>query len=149
MTPHVKNPATVVKLVNHENTCSAELCTLIKHKNEKAPVVRTATTGRPAFVQYAKTFGAWPRVARPYRIRDAQNRKELDAESAEVKTAALMIDGSTLIPAREMAMTYGDSAALPVSASKFGSLKGTSKPVMRIPRSWKRKRKREKTVRTR
>ena len=65
MIPHVKNPATVVKLVSHVNTDSAELCTLMKHRNENAPVVRTATIGRPAFVQYAKIFGACPRIARP------------------------------------------------------------------------------------
>ena len=132
--PQVMKPAIVMMFVSHVNTDSAELCTLMNDKNAKAPEVRTATIGRPAFVQYAKTFGACPRIDRPYRIRDEQNRKELDAENAEVKTAALMIDGSTLIPERVIAMTYGDSAALPVSARRFGSLYGTSMPVMRTPR---------------
>ena len=81
--PQVMKPAIVMMFVSHVNTDSAELCTLMNDKNAKAPEVRTATIGRPAFVQYAKTFGACPRIDRPYRIRDEQNRKELDAENAE------------------------------------------------------------------
>ena len=57
----------------------------------------------------------------------------MDAENAEVKTAALMIDGSTLIPERVIAMTYGDSAALPVSARRFGSLYATTVPTQNEP----------------
>lgn len=51
--------------------------------------------GRPFLVQYVKNFGACPRSARPYRIRDAQNRKLFPAEIALVKIPALMICGKT------------------------------------------------------
>jgi hypothetical protein len=56
-------------------------------------------------VQYEKIRGACPRIDRPYKIRDEQNKNELLAENALVKTAALMIDGKVWIPARRIAMT--------------------------------------------
>jgi len=53
----------------------------------------TETIGRPFFVQYEKMRGACPRIDRPYKIRDEQNKNELPAEKALVKMAALMIEG--------------------------------------------------------
>lgn len=53
--------------------------------------VKTATIGRPALVHLAKMRGAWPRTARPYKIREAVYKNELPAENAEVKTQALII----------------------------------------------------------
>ena len=88
----------------------------------------------PFFVQYVNTLGACPRIASPYRMRDAENRNEFPAENADVNTHALITDGSTLIPARVNAITYGDSAAVPESFSRLLSLYGTSMPVIKIPR---------------
>ena len=76
----------------------------------------------------------------------------MPAEKALVKTAALIICGRTLIPARLIAMTYGLGeggkaqdgvgktgsfhlwAAFPVARNKSGSVYGTSIPVIRTPR---------------
>jgi hypothetical protein len=71
---------------------------------------------------------------RPYKMRDEQNRYELPAENALVKMAALMMEGRVWMPARRIAMTYGDWAAVPPPLSKLGSSYGTSMPVIRIPR---------------
>ena len=56
-------------------------------------------------MQYEKIRGACPRIDRPYKIRDEQNKKELLAENALVKITALIIDGRVWIPARRIAMT--------------------------------------------
>lgn len=61
--------------------------------------------GRPFFVQYEKTRGACPRMDRPYKMRDEQNKNELPAENALVKMAALMTEGKAWMPARRIAMT--------------------------------------------
>jgi hypothetical protein len=71
---------------------------------------------------------------RPYKIRDEQNKNELPAENALVKMAALIMEGKVWMPARRIAMTYGDWAAVPLPLSKLGSSDGTSMPVIRIPR---------------
>lgn len=105
MQSQVKKPATVVKFTNQLNTWTEPLDKFMKERKAKQPTVRTAIIGRPCFVQYAKIFGACPRMARPYKIRDEQNRNELPAEKALVKIAALIIDGRTFIPARVKAMT--------------------------------------------
>ena len=46
-------------------------------------------------------------MERPNKTREEEYRKLLPAEKALVKTAALMMCGRTLIPARLIAMTYG------------------------------------------
>ena len=46
---------------------------------------------------------------------------------------ALMMCGRTVMPARVIAMTYGEAAAVPVLDMRSGSLYGTSMPVTRIP----------------
>lgn len=106
----------------HLKTVSAPDDTFMNASHEKAPEARMAAIGRPCFVQYARNRGACPRNARPYRIRDELNRKELPAEKADVKMHALMMCGSTLMPARSIAMTYGDSAAVPLEERRSGSL---------------------------
>ena len=85
-------------------------------------------------MQYEKMRGACPRIDRPYKTRDEQNKNEFPAENALVKIAALIIDGNVWIPARRIAMTYGDWEAVPDPLSKLGSSYGTSMPVIRIPR---------------
>ena len=75
------------------------------YASKKHTVASTAMIGRPFSVQYEKTRGACPRMDRPYKIRDEQNKNELPAENALVKTAALMIEGRVWIPARRIAMT--------------------------------------------
>ena len=56
-------------------------------------------------MQYVKIRGACPRMARPYKMREEQNKNELPAENALVKIAALMMEGSVWMPARLIAMT--------------------------------------------
>ena len=87
------------------NTVTLPLETFMKAKNPNAPVIATATIGKPLLVQYAQILGAWPRNARPYSTREDEKRKELPAEKADVKMHALMMWGRTLIPERVIAMT--------------------------------------------
>jgi hypothetical protein len=62
---------------------------------EELTAVSTAASGSPFDVQYVKYFGACPRSANPYKIRDEQNRKLFPAENALVNTQALMMCGRT------------------------------------------------------
>ena len=57
---------------------------------------------------------------------------ELPEDHAEVMMTALIIDGTTLIPARVAAITKGDSEAVPVEALSLGSLEGTTRPTIKI-----------------
>lgn len=85
----------------------------------------------------AKIFGALPSMARAYRVREEVYRSELPALKAEVKMTALMMCGSTGIPAFLMARTKGEAAAVwvPERASKsLAELNGTRRPMTRIPR---------------
>lgn len=106
----------------------------LQKENERRTQNNTETMGRPFFVQYVNIRGACPRMARPYKMREAQNTNELPAENALVKIAALMMEGNVWMPARLIAMTYGDWVALPVPLSKAGSSYGTSTPVIKTPR---------------
>ena len=58
------------------------------------------------------------------------------ADHAEVNRQALMTEGKPLMPDLEMAMTKGEAAAVPelVSSPKPGSLDGTSRPMMNVPK---------------
>jgi hypothetical protein len=58
------------------------------------------------------------------------------ADHAEVNKHALMTEGKPLIPDLEMAMTKGEAAAVPLcnGSPKPGSLDGTSRPMMNVPR---------------
>jgi hypothetical protein len=51
---------------------------------------------------------------------------------ALVRTTALIIEGTTWIPALVAAMTNGDWAAVPVDLRRSGSLDGTIRPTMKI-----------------
>jgi hypothetical protein len=60
---------------------------------------------------------------------------ELPADQALERTTALMIEGTTLMPARVEAMTKGDWAAVPVSRRRSLSLEGTMRPTMKMERT--------------
>ena len=75
-------------------------------------MIKTHQMGKPFFVQVRRNPGAWPMHAKPYMIRDAAYKREFPAENAEVKMAALMMEGRTLIPAFLMAITKGEDAAV-------------------------------------
>ena len=84
------NPPTVDNETNHPKTVLAVAWRLMNERRPKHAQKMTEMRGRPDWVQREKILGAWPRRARPYKIRDAQKRKELVAEKALVKTQALM-----------------------------------------------------------
>jgi len=73
---------------------------------------------------------------------DLQRARELvyksleAADHAEVNRQALMTEGKPLMPDLEMAITKGEAAAVPVlfSSLKPGSLDGTSRPMMNVPK---------------
>jgi len=130
----VKKPATVLKLTNQLKTFVAPEDKFMNDNNAKRQQVRTATIGRPFLVVYENSFGACPRIERPYRMREEQNRNEFPAENAEVKMAAFTIEGRALIPARCMAITYGEAVAVPPPFRSSSSSDGTNKPEMMMPR---------------
>lgn len=47
-------------------------------------------------MHFAKNLGAWPRTARPYKIREDAKRLLLPAENALVSIAALITDGNAM-----------------------------------------------------
>ncbi len=100
-----KNPPTVDRFTNQVNTVAAPALTFMNESSEKALAVSTASSCSPFFVQYVRNRGSCPRSASPYSTRDEQNRNELPAEKADVNTPALAMCGSTLMPARVIAMT--------------------------------------------
>jgi hypothetical protein len=63
------------------------------------------------------------------------NKPEFPELQALVRTTALIIEGTTLIPALVAAITNGDSAAVPVDLRRLGSLEGTMSPTMKIDRT--------------
>ena len=73
-----------------------------------------ATQGTANRLSRVKIFGARPSIANPYNIRDPPRKFELPDDQAEVRTAALMIEGTILIPARLAAITNGDVDAVPL-----------------------------------
>lgn len=76
-------------------------------------------------------------MARPYKIREEQNKKEFPAEKADVKKPALTTLGRTLIPAWLIAMMKGDcdvDNSVSVRDSKRGSFDATVRPITNIPR---------------
>jgi uncharacterized protein YycO len=62
---------------------------------------------------------------------EPENILELPELQALVITIALIICGTTLIPARVAAMTNGDCAAVPEVLSSIGSLDGTNRVIMK------------------
>ena len=67
------------------------------------------------------------------RAREGEDGEEEDDEEAEVKMTALMMDGSTGIPARYMAMTQGERAAPAALERRFLSSEGTRTPMASEP----------------
>lgn len=57
---------------------------------------------------------------------------EFPDDQAEVKTTALIIEGTTLIPASRAAITKGDCEAVPVEPNRFSFADDTIKPTMKI-----------------
>lgn len=57
---------------------------------------------------------------------------ELPDDQAEVRTTALMMEGTTLIPASRAAITKGDWEAVPVDPSKCSLADDTIRPTMKI-----------------
>lgn len=68
--------------------------------------------------------GACPSRLRPYRIRDETKTQAEPLEMADVHTTALMMEGTTEMPARTNAMTKGDCCAVPVEMVRLGSSNG-------------------------
>ncbi len=69
--------------------------------------VITETYGVPNLLVVKNIFGAWPSSARPQRTRDAKNVTAMPQLNAEVRNAALMTEGSAVMPAFSNAMTNG------------------------------------------
>lgn len=65
--------------------------------------------------------------------RELVYKSEDAADQAEVRRAALMTDGRPLIPACLIAMTNGDFAAFEVVNERSGWLKGTRRPMIKVP----------------
>ena len=77
----------------------------------------------------------------PKRKLNVQSARELvyksleAADHAEVNKQALMTEGNPLMPDLVIAMTKGEAAAVPLFAPRPGSLDGTSKPIVNVPRT--------------
>ena len=100
-----------------------------RHMN--TPNSETQTQGIENRLRRMKTFGALPFMASPISVLVPPRTLELPEDQAEVMTTALMIDGTTLIPARVAAITNGDPAA-PPCFSRSGSSDGITKPTMKM-----------------
>jgi len=103
-----------------------------KESIEKRAEIETQTQGRPSDLrvlpsQVAKR-GVAPRRWRPYSVRLDTYMWAMHADQAEVRRAALMMDGRAVIPASLMAMTNGDLAAVEARFSD-GLVGDTSRPI--------------------
>lgn len=92
----------------------------------------TATYGIPRRFVRLKILNARPSCARPYSVRELFSKPEFPDDHALVKTTALIIEGTILIPARLAAITKGDAAAVPDELSRFSSVLGTTRPTMNM-----------------
>lgn len=68
-------------------------------------------------------------------MRDDPSSEALPELHAEVRTTKLMMEGTMLMPARRAAITKGDSDAVPLLSSRFGSFEGTSIPTKKMLRT--------------
>lgn len=105
MTSQVIVPEMAVRLTRNKKTFSAEELRPRNARQPKDHEKRTEMYGTPVRLVVLKMRGAWPCVARECSVREVRKTSELAAESAEVRMAALMMEGKTLIPAAWMAMT--------------------------------------------
>lgn len=117
---------------NQSNTVLAEADSDMYPRHMKRPYRDTAIQGTENLLSRAKNLGALPCLASPTNTLDPPSMFELPEDQAEVITTALMIDGTTLIPARVAAITNGDVDAVPLEWPRSGSLEGTTRPIMKI-----------------
>lgn len=99
---------------NHAKTVEAVSCRVMNPRQENMDRNKTATHGIPSRLVLLKILGARPSNAKPYNTRDPVSSPELPEDQALVSTTALIMDGTTLIPALVAAITKGDCAAVPV-----------------------------------
>jgi hypothetical protein len=72
------------------------------------------------------------RLLAPTRWKSDLQRSDEAADHADVKSAALMMDGSAGIPAFWIAMTKGEEAASPDERFSLGSLEATKSPITKV-----------------
>ena len=84
----------------------------MKERDEKAPQKIKQTHGKLSFLVFKKAFGALPRTASPYNVREETKRSAVPADEALVRKAALMIDGTTDIPAFWDSCQYSFSGSM-------------------------------------
>lgn len=101
-----------------------------RHMNR--PYREIAIQGTENLLRRVKNLGALPCFASPTNILDPPSILEFPEDQAEVITTALMIDGTTLIPALVAAITNGDVEAVPLEWPSSGSFEGTRRPTMKI-----------------
>jgi hypothetical protein len=99
---------------------------------EKSAEMETQTQGRPSDLRVLPSHeakrGVAPRTYRPYRVRDETYMWAMQADHAEVSSAALMMLGRAWMPASLIAMTKGDLAAVDERLSD-GLVGETSRPM--------------------
>ena len=120
------------------NAVAEEVPQFIYASKPMSEVIIKAGSGKPFLVHLAKILGACPSQARPYKVREAAYRSEFPAEKAATRMTALMIDGSTLIPARSMPITQGEADASSPPLINRGSLGETMSDIMRTPTTLKK-----------
>jgi len=84
-----------------------------------------------------KILGAFPEAAKPYNALELVYKSLEAADHAEVKRHALIIEGRALMPARSIAMTKGEAAAVPFPSfkSRPSEFDGTRRPIINVPRT--------------
>lgn len=99
---------------NQSNTVLAVADSDIYPRHMNRPYRETAIQGTENPLSRAKNLGALPCLASPTNTLDPPSMFEFPEDQAEVITTALIIDGTTLIPARVAAITNGDVDAVPL-----------------------------------
>jgi hypothetical protein len=114
--------AMVAILTNHPKAREELLPKLRYTKNKKRLETATAIYGAPNRFTLRKIEGACFSSASPYRTREARNTTAMPQLKADVRIAALTMDGRTVIPAFSNAITNGLSCAVPVELPSEESL---------------------------
>ncbi|KAH3679093.1 hypothetical protein WICMUC_001289 [Wickerhamomyces mucosus] len=107
------NKLAEVKDWNQPKTLAAAVETFIYANGMKTATNIIPQYGKPLLLVFKKMAGACFLTAKANRVLEPPTKAVLETEKAEVKTAALMISGKTLIPAVWIATTNGDVDALP------------------------------------
>jgi len=126
-------PETELMLENHPKTLDDPELTPMNDNNASRVETPMAYTGVPCLLTYPKILGACPVLAKPYKARDEVYMSEDPADQADVKKAALTIEGKALIPEIRIAMTQAELAAVPVPVVRSGLLDGQMRPRMNTP----------------